>query len=127
CPMRIWNTSLKSCITGTCSTILPKTWCLSRDWCWQKSMRRDMSESPLYATQYSLWTHGRDETDRAEGRRESVKHLREVLQQSGAYGLSNAELIAIVLGTGPSTQSIIRQAQILVASTSLQELLTLDF
>src|SRR2546421_12873426 len=79
------------------------------------------------ATQYSLWTHGMDETDSTEHIRENVKQLRERLQFNGASVLSNAELLSIVLGTGSSTAGVIRQMQTLLASTSLQELLTLDF
>jgi DNA repair protein RadC len=77
------------------------------------------------ATQHSLWTHGMD--DSTDQRRENVKHLRERLQFSGANLLSNDELLSIVLGTGSSTQSVIRHIQTLVASNSLQELLTMDF
>ncbi len=79
------------------------------------------------ATQHSLWTHGMpDETD-TEPKQETVKHLRERLQVSGASALSNDELLSIVLGTAASAVRIIRQAQTLVASMSLQKLLTLDF
>ena len=59
--------------------------------------------------------------------RATVKHLRERLQVSGASVLSNADLLAIVLGTGPSPPNVIRQMQALLASTSLQELLRIDF
>ena len=77
-------------------------------------------------TQHSLWTHGLDAPD-TEHSRVTVKHLRERLQVSGASVLSNADLLTIVLGTGPSPPSIIRQMQALLASTSLQELLRIDF
>jgi DNA repair protein RadC len=77
------------------------------------------------AIQHSLWTHGVDSTE--EGKRENVKHLRERLQLSGASLLSNAELLSIVLGTGSSTASVIRQMQTLFTSTSLPELLTIEF
>ncbi len=79
------------------------------------------------ATQDSLWTHGVDTTESPQPSRATVKHLRERLQVSGASVLSNADLLTIVLGTGPSPPSIIRQMQALLASTSLQELLTIDF
>ncbi len=79
------------------------------------------------ATQYSLWTHGMPDEEDAEQRRENVKQLRERLQLSGASVLSSDELLSIVLGTGQSSARIIRQVQTLVASLSLQELLTLDF
>lgn len=79
------------------------------------------------ATQHSLWTHGKDETDKAEQRTENIKHLRERLQFSGASVLTNTELLSIVLGTGSSTPGVIREMQTLFASMSLQELLTLDF
>src|SRR6266699_1526192 len=48
------------------------------------------------ATQHSLWTHGVDSAE--DGKRESVKQLREHLQLSGASVLSNAELLAIEFG-----------------------------
>jgi len=48
------------------------------------------------ATQHSLWTHGRDETDRTEQRRENVKQLRKRLELSGAYNLSNKEPALLV-------------------------------
>src|SRR6266700_8201047 len=76
--------------------------------------------------QHSLWTHGLDAPD-TEHSRATVKHLRERLQVSGASVLSSADLLAIVLGTGPSPPNVIRQMQTLLASTSLQELLTIDF
>ena len=50
-----------------------------------------------------------DDTDSTEQRRESVKQLRERLQLSGASVLSNAELISVVFGTGPSTPGVIRR------------------
>ena len=78
-------------------------------------------------TQHSLWTQGVDATDSPQPSRATVKHLRERLQVSGASVLSNADLLAIVLGTGPSPPGIIRQMQALLASTSLQELLRIDF
>ena len=78
-------------------------------------------------TQHSLWTHGADTTESAQHTRATVKHLRERLQVSGASVLSNADLLAIVLGSGPSPPSVIRQMQALFASTSLQELLRIDF
>ncbi len=77
-------------------------------------------------TQHSLWTHGLDAPD-TEHSRATVKHLRERLQVNGASVLSNADLLAIVLGTGPSPPSVIRQMQALLASTSLQELLRIAF
>ena len=79
------------------------------------------------ATQHSLWTHGKDETDSPEQRTENIKQLRERLQLSGVSVLSNAELLSIVLGTGSSTPGVIRQMQKEFASTSLQELLSIDF
>jgi hypothetical protein len=48
------------------------------------------------AIQHSLWTHGRDETDSTEQRRENVKQLRERLELSGAYNLSNKEPALLV-------------------------------
>ena len=78
-------------------------------------------------TQHSLWTQGVDATESPQPSRATVKHLRERLQVSGASVLSNADLLAIVLGTGPSPPSVIRQMQALLASTSLQELLRIDF
>jgi DNA repair protein RadC len=77
-------------------------------------------------TQHSLWTHGLDASDTKHSRA-TVKHLRERLQVSGAAVLSTADLLAIVLGTGPSPPSVIRQMQTLLASTSLQELVRIDF
>ena len=77
------------------------------------------------ATQHSLWTHGVESTE--DGKRESVKQLREHLQLSGASVLSNAELLAIVLGTGSSNTTVVRQIQTLFSSTSLPELLTIEF
>ena len=79
------------------------------------------------ASQHSLWTHGRDETDSTEQRRETVKQLRERLQFSGTAVLSNAELVSLVFGTSWSSASVIHQVHTLFASTSLQELLTIDF
>ena len=79
------------------------------------------------AIQHSLWTHGKDETDSAGQRTENIKQLRERLQVSGVSVLSNAELLSIVFGTGSSTPGVIREVQTLIASMSLQELLTLDF
>jgi len=79
------------------------------------------------AIQYSLWTHGRDETERSEHRRENVTHLRERLQYNGASVLSNAELLSIVVGTGPSPPSGIRQVQTLFADHRLQDLYSMDF
>src|SRR6266566_5934365 len=79
------------------------------------------------ATQDSLWTHGADTTESTQHSRATVKHLRERLQVNGASVLSNADLLAIVLGTGPSPPSVIRQIQALLASTSLQELLRIAF
>ena len=76
-------------------------------------------------TQHSLWTHGVDKAE--DGRRESVKQLREHLQLSGASVLSNAELLSIVLGTGSSSATVVSQIQTLFTSTSLPELLTIDF
>ena len=78
-------------------------------------------------TQHSLWTQGVDATDSPQPSRATVKHLRERLQVSGASVISSADLLAIVLGTGPSPPNVIRQMQTLLASTSLQELLTIDF
>jgi hypothetical protein len=46
------------------------------------------------ATQYSLWTHGMDEPDSTEQRRENVKQLRERIQLSGAYVVSNGSRIS---------------------------------
>jgi DNA repair protein RadC len=86
-----------------------------------------MKKLPYYVTQPTLWTYGVDETDSTERRRENVKQLRERLQLSGAYTLSNAELIAIVLGTALSTQRTIHQVQMLFTSNSLPELLTIEF
>ncbi len=77
------------------------------------------------ATQHSLWTHGVDSAE--DGKRESVKQLREHLQLSGASVLSTAELLAIVVGTGSSSPAVIRQMQTLFTSTSLPELLTIEF
>ena len=77
------------------------------------------------ATQHSLWTHGVDSAE--DGKRESVKQLREHLQLSGASVLSNAELLSIVLGTGSSSATVVRQIQTLFTSTSLPELLTIEF
>lgn len=77
------------------------------------------------ATQHSLWTHGVDSAE--DGRRESVKQLREHLQLSGASVLSNAELLSIVLGTGSSSATVVSQIQTLFSFTSLPELLTIDF
>jgi DNA repair protein RadC len=79
------------------------------------------------ATQHSLWTQGTDEPDTTENSREHVKHLRERLQVSGATVLSTGELLAIVCATNPATPGVIRNAQSLLASMSLQELLTIDF
>lgn len=79
------------------------------------------------AVQHSLWTHGMDETDSTEHRQENIRQLRERLQLYGASVLSNAELLALVLGTGSSPANVVRQMQTLFASMSLQELLTLDF
>ena len=79
------------------------------------------------ATQHSLWTHGMDETNSTEQLRESVKQLRERLQYSGTAVLSNAELVSLVFGTSSSSASVIHQVHTLFASTSLQELLTIDF
>ena len=79
------------------------------------------------ATQDSLWTQGVDTTESPQPSRATVKHLRERLQVSGASVLSNADLLTIVLGTGPSPPNVIRQMQALLASTSLQELLRIDF
>jgi DNA repair protein RadC len=79
------------------------------------------------ATQHSLWTHGIDEADGTHHSRVTVKHLRERLQQNGVSLLSNAELLSIVFGTGPSTPGILRQMQTLLGSMSLQELLSIDF
>src|SRR5207245_6622491 len=62
-----------------------------------------------------------------EGKREHVKQLRERLQLYGACTLSNADLLSIVLSTGASSANRIRQVQTLFASTSLPELLTIDF
>lgn len=86
-----------------------------------------MKKLPYNVTQHSLWTYGMDETDSTEGRRETVKQLRERLQLTGAYVLSNAELIALVFGTASSTQRTINQVQTLFSSNSLQELLTIEF
>jgi DNA repair protein RadC len=80
-----------------------------------------------HVTQHSLWTHGADTTESPQPSRATVKHLRERLQVSGVAVLSTADLLAIVLGTGPSPPGIIRQMQTLFASTSLQELLRIDF
>ncbi len=79
-----------------------------------------------HATQHSLWTQRTDESDSAQ-KTENVKLLRERLQLSGTSVLSAAELLSIVLGTGASSAGIMRQMQTLFASTSLQELLTIDF
>src|SRR6266704_3248730 len=78
-------------------------------------------------TQHSLWTQGVDATESPQHSRATVKHLRERLQVNGASVLSTADLLTIVLGTGPSPPGIIRQMQALLASTSLQELLRIDF
>ena len=80
-----------------------------------------------HVTQHSLWTQGVDTTESPQPSRATVKHLRERLQVSGASVLSNADLLTIVLGTGPSPPNVIRQMQALLASTSLQELLRIDF
>ena len=72
--------------------------------------------------QHSLWTQGVDATESPQPSRATVKHLRGRLQVSGASVLSTPDLLAIVLGTGPSSPSVIRQMQALLASTSLQEL-----
>ncbi len=86
-----------------------------------------MKKLPYNVTQYSLWSYVGDETDSTEGTREHIKQVRERLQLSGADTLSNAELIAIVFGTAPSAQRAIHQVSTLFASTSLQELLHIDF
>ena len=78
-------------------------------------------------TQHSLWTHEADTTESTQHSRATVKHLRERLQVNGAAVLSTADLLTIVLGTGPSPPNVIRQMQALFASTSLQELLRIDF
>ncbi len=76
-------------------------------------------------TQPTIWTYRADDAD--ERKRENVRQLRERLQQYGVTTLSSADLLAIVLGTGSSPQSIITQVQVLLSSNSLQELLLLDF
>ncbi len=86
-----------------------------------------MKKLPYNVTQYSLWSYVGDETDSTEGTREHIKQVRERLQLSGADTLSNAELIAIVFGTASSAQRTIHQVSTLFASTSLQELLHIDF
>ena len=86
-----------------------------------------MKKLPYNVTQYSLWSYVGDETDSTEGTREHIKQVRERLQLSGADTLSNAELIAIVFGTASSAQRTIHQVYTLFASTSLQELLHIDF
>jgi DNA repair protein RadC len=82
---------------------------------------------PYNVTQYSLWSYAGDEPDSTEGTREHIKQVRERLQLSGTETLSNAELIALVFGTASSTQRTIHQVYTLFASTSLQELLHIDF
>jgi DNA repair protein RadC len=81
---------------------------------------------PYNVTQHSLWTYGVD-TETTDGKRETVKQLRERLQLNGANVLSNAELIALVFGTASSTQRTINQVQTLFSSNSLQELLNTEF
>jgi DNA repair protein RadC len=76
-------------------------------------------------TQHSIWAYKEGELE--DFKRENVRQLRERLQQSGVTTLSSTDLLAIVLGTGSSTQSIITQVQVLLLSNSLQELLLLDF
>jgi DNA repair protein RadC len=82
---------------------------------------------PYNVTQYTLWSYGGDEPDSTEGTREHIKQVRERLQLSGTDILSNAELIAIVFGTASSTQRTNYQVYTLFTSTSLQELLHIDF
>jgi DNA repair protein RadC len=78
-----------------------------------------------YVTQHSIWAY--KEEDAEEVKRESVRQLRERLQQSGVTTLSSADLLTLVLGTGSSPQSMITQVQVLLSSNGLQELLQLDF
>ena len=61
-------------------------------------------------TKHSIWAYLEDV------KRENVRQLRERLQQSGVTTLSSADLLAIVLGTGSSPQSIITQVGILLSS-----------
>ncbi len=75
--------------------------------------------------QPTIWTYKEDGEE--DVKRENVRQLRERLQQYGVTTLSSADLLAIVLGTGSSTQSIITQVQVLLSTNSLQELLQLDF
>jgi DNA repair protein RadC len=82
---------------------------------------------PYTVSQYSLWTYSNDEADSSEGKQETVKHLRERLQFNGADVLSNAELIALVAGTASANQRTIHKIQTLLASSSLQDLLHIDF
>jgi DNA repair protein RadC len=79
------------------------------------------------ATQHSLWTHGRDETEGTEPRRETVRQLRERLQFRGVTVLSNADLVSLVFGAGPAPASVIHQVHSLFAATPLPELVTIDF
>jgi DNA repair protein RadC len=82
---------------------------------------------PYNVTQCSLWSYSTDDPDSTEGTREHIKHVRERLQLSGSETLSTAELIAIVFGTASSTQRTIQQVYTLFSSTSLVELLHIDF
>ena len=77
-----------------------------------------------HVTQHSLWTQGVDATESPQPSRATVKHLRERLQVSGASVLSNADLLTIVLGTGPSPPNVIRQMQTLLASRNIKSLLS---
>ena len=86
-----------------------------------------MKKLPYHVTQYSLWTYSADETDSTEEKRETVKHLRERLQLSGADMLSNAELIALVLGTASTNPRTIQKIQTLFATSSVQDLLGIEF
>lgn len=86
-----------------------------------------MNKLPYHVTQYSLWTYRNDDTDSTHGQRETVKHVRERLQLSGADVLSNAELIALVVGTASANQRTIAKIQTLLTTSSLQDLLHIDF
>ena len=95
----------------------------------RKEKRRSVVTKFHYqqATQHSLWTHGRADSDSTEQRRATVRQLRERLQYRGTAVLSNAELVSLVFGTSSSSASVLHQVHTLFASTSLQELLTIDF
>src|SRR5438045_759767 len=89
-------------------------------------MRHTMTE-PFTYRQPNLWIEGHQHPESGVGEALTTKQMRERLQHSGVSALSNAELLSIVLRTGPGSDSLVQRIDTLLARYGLPELLSMDF